>query len=85
MYKDRGAEIINEQREESQTVSLWWLRNKAFLHIVDPVLCAARKMAASTLSFHSDQDKAERNDWLQRGTMGNKVHLKAICGRKGVL
>lgn len=60
MYKDRSAEIINEQREESQTMSLWWLRNKAFLHIVDPVLCAAKKMAAHFNSLISQRPGQSR-------------------------
>lgn len=56
MYKDSGAEIINEKkRGELETVLLYGLRDKAFLHIIDPVLCTAKKMAAHLNSLISQQ------------------------------
>lgn len=42
MYTDRGAEIINEQIGELGDYLIVRLRDKAFLHIIDPVMCRAR-------------------------------------------
>lgn len=48
---------------------MYGLRDKAFLHITDPVLCTAKEMAAHFNS--SKQDAAESNDLLQRREMLN--------------
>lgn len=75
MYKSRG--VLNERRREGlEVVLLYELRNKAFLHIIDPVLRPKTWQLTSIPPFHSKQDTMESNGRLQRRKTSNKTRLE---------
>lgn len=59
MYTDRGAEIINEQIGELGDYLVVRFRDKAFLHIIDPVMCRARDGSSLQLSHFT----SNRTQW----------------------